>query len=152
MNCELYRLVYLSRNNISNEGDSLRNEISHILRSARENNWKNNITGALMFNSEYFAQVLEGPQHEVQKLFDHIKNDDRHSEMSMLSFSPVESRGFPEWAMAYVGEDPDLSDRFFMIGEETNFNLEDLSGEEIYVALLQKLQESECTPNVKDAA
>lgn len=143
MNNALYRLVYLSRNNISNEGDSLRTEITQILRVARENNPARDLTGALMFNAEYFAQVLEGPHHQVTKLFDRIQLDDRHSEMKMLSFAPVESRGFPEWAMAYVGEDSDLSDRFFMIAEETNFSLDKVSGDQVFDALLKGLNGSD---------
>lgn len=143
MNTELYRLVYLSHNNIEKESDKLHAEISQILRAARENNLKNEITGALMFNSAYFAQVLEGPRDQVETLFERIQCDDRHSGMTMLSFDPIENRGFPEWAMAYIGEESNLSDRFFMIAEETNFDVDNLSGNQVVESLLASLKESE---------
>lgn len=152
MNNALYRLVYLSRNDISTQGKSLHDEIPQILRTARENNPKKGITGALMFNAEYFAQVLEGPRDKVEELFDRIQCDDRHSDMSMLSFNHVELRGFSEWAMAYVGEESILSDQFFMIGEETNFRLDNLTGDQIFDVLLKRLNESEARPRTSNAA
>ncbi len=152
MNTELYRLVYLSQNNIAGDGDALHKEISQILRAARENNLKNEITGALMFNSEYFAQVLEGPHHQVESLFDRIQCDERHSGMTMLGFTAIESRSFPEWAMAYIGEESNLSDRFFMIAEETNFDLDNVSGDIVVETLLARLQQSTETSGEHKAA
>jgi len=134
------------------ESLELHKEISQILRAARENNLKNEITGALMFNSEYFAQVLEGPHHQVESLFDRIQCDERHSGMTMLGFTAIESRSFPEWAMAYIGEESNLSDRFFMIAEETNFDLDNVSGDIVVETLLARLQQSTETSGEHKAA
>jgi hypothetical protein len=141
MNEPLYRLVYLSRNKIRGDGNTLQKEISQILRSARENNSEVEITGALMFTSDYFAQVLEGPYDNVQKLFDRIEEDDRHSDMVMIDFSAVDDRRFAESAMAYVGEEENLEDRFFMIAEETNFDASLLSGNEAFNTLREKIED-----------
>lgn len=141
MNESLYRLLYISRNNINGDYDTLQKEISQILRSARKNNSEVDVTGALMFTSNYFAQALEGPYDRVQTLFDRIQQDDRHSDMIMIDFSEVQSRIFAEWAMAYVGEAEDLEDRFFMIAEETNFDTSILTGNDAFDALRSHLQE-----------
>lgn len=148
----LHRLVYLSRNDISGTNDTLQSEMSQILRSARENNSKRNVTGALMFNAEVFAQVLEGPHDELESLFAHIESDERHSEISMLDFGPVESRGFPEWAMAYVGDESTLTDRFFMMAEETNFDPDSLSGDQVFDVLRAGLTESDVESKFNSAA
>jgi hypothetical protein len=141
MNDSLHRLVYISRNNIGGDSDNLQKEISQILRSARKNNSEVDVTGALMFTSDYFAQALEGPYDRVQALFDRIQQDNRHSDMVMIDFSAVEKRIFAEWAMAYVGEADDLEDRFFMIAEETNFDASVLTGNDAFDVLRAKLQE-----------
>ena len=148
----LHRLVYLSRNNISGDSATMHREITQILRAARVNNAEADITGALMFNSDLFAQVLEGPKDKVQKLFDHIESDERHLDMRILDFSPVERRCFSEWAMAYVGEEPALMDRFFMIAEETNFDPEHLTGDHVFDALLTSLKEQEASAPLTHAA
>lgn len=141
MNESLYRLLYISRNSINGDNNALQKEISQILRSARKNNSKVDVTGALMFTSDYFAQALEGPHDRVQALFDRIQQDDRHSDMFMIDFSKVQSRIFAEWAMAYVGEAEELEDRFFMIAEETNFDTSILTGNEAFDVLRSKLQD-----------
>jgi hypothetical protein len=141
MNDALYKLIYLSRNVIKGDDDTLHKEITQILRSARKNNTKENITGALMFSSDYFAQILEGPHDKVLTLFEHIQQDNRHSEMVMLNFSSTDNRLFAEWAMAYVGEETALQDRFMMVAKETGFDPNILSGNHDFDDLREKLDD-----------
>ena len=145
-------MVYLSRNNISTDEAIVRKEIVQILRSAREKNVKEDITGALMFNTACFAQILEGPRDNVKKTFDRIECDGRHSDIVILDFNQIEKRAFPNWSMAHVGEDSTSADRFFMIAEETNFNPEHLSGDHVFNALLASLDEADtASPSSKAA-
>lgn len=152
MKDELHRMVYLSRNDISGDEQAFRSEITQILRAARKNNVKEDVTGALMFNAKVFAQVLEGPYDKVQGIFNRIESDERHSEVVILDFSPIEERGFPEWSMAYVGVESDLADSYFMIAEETNFNPKCLSGDQIFEVLLANLDESDQLSELNKAA
>ncbi|MFK7862159.1 MAG: BLUF domain-containing protein [Granulosicoccus sp.] len=152
MNNNLYRMVYLSRNNISTDEAIVRTEITQILRSAREKNVKDDITGALMFNAACFAQVLEGPHDKVKETFDRIECDDRHSDIVVLDFNQIDNRGFPNWSMAYVGEDSTSVDRFFMIAEETNFQTSHLSGDQVFEALLAGLEEADTASTSRNAA
>lgn len=152
MNDELHRLVYLSRNKIQGDVDTICKEITQILRAAREHNVKQDVTGALMFNAGCFAQVLEGRKENVQTIFDRIEHDTRHSEVVILDFSPVQKRAFPEWSMAYMGEDEALDDRFFMIAEETNFDMRSLSGNKSFDVLLKNLRDADSLPLRKFAA
>lgn len=78
-------------------------EIHQILAKSRTNNAANEITGALIFNSGFFAQVLEGPIEKVEQTFERIQRDMRHEDISVLEFVTVAFRDFPEWSMAFAG-------------------------------------------------
>lgn len=103
MNEDVYRLLYCSRNTMSGSLEEQQLEITQILAKSRTNNSANGITGALVFNSGFFAQVLEGPLHKVEQTFERIQRDMRHGEISVLECTLVSSRDFPEWSMAYAG-------------------------------------------------
>ena len=77
-------------------------EIQQILKVARENNSKQDVTGALLFNAGYFAQVLEGPRAEVERIFEKIQRDMRHGDVVVLENGYTQGRDFSEWSMAYV--------------------------------------------------
>lgn len=97
---ELYSLVYFSRSTV--EPDRVEAEIRSILDSARKQNSKHDVTGALLFSRGFFAQVLEGPLSSIQSTLEKIRTDSRHTDVSVLSCSPVARRNFASWSMAYA--------------------------------------------------
>lgn len=103
MNDKLFRLIYVSRNTSREEGHGVEDEAGRILTAARRNNPMRKVTGALLYNSDCFAQVLEGPLNEVEQVFEVIQRDPRHSDVTVLDAVPVASRDFPAWAMASTG-------------------------------------------------
>lgn len=103
MSDNLYRLVYCSRNALTGSPETMRIEVEQILEAARRNNARLDVTGALLFNRGCFAQVLEGPQNTVERVFEEISCDLRHKDVAILEFAPVETRSFPNWSMAYTG-------------------------------------------------
>ena len=101
----LYRLVYRSQTVIAQtvpDPDKER-EIRAILESARRRNQADGITGALLFTASGFAQVLEGPRDVVERTFERISADPRHTDVVVLSFTPIERRCFPDWSMGFCG-------------------------------------------------
>jgi blue light- and temperature-responsive anti-repressor len=106
----LYRLIYCSRNVIpqvvpgASDRDVLEQELRNILATARRNNHAENVTGALLFTASGFAQVLEGPREVVERTFERIGVDPRHSDVTVLSFTPTERRSFPDWSMGFCGQ------------------------------------------------
>ena len=60
------------------------------------------VTGALLFNEDLFAQVLEGPLEAVEQIFEQIQRDQRHSDVTILESGPAVERDFPEWSMAFA--------------------------------------------------
>ncbi len=132
-----YRLVYHSLNRLVRQPEAMRAEIDQILEKSRHNNAKVGITGALMFNSGFFAQVLEGPPGAIEATFERIQRDARHGEVTLLEFIPVERRAFANWSMAFVGaSEAGLDD----LAETSGFDPSRLSGNELFEALRDLLQ------------
>jgi blue light- and temperature-responsive anti-repressor len=102
MNNDVYKILYCSKNLIEGENAKRDAEITQILQAARRRNKEQNVTGALLFNSGYFAQALEGPRLAIEQIFERIQRDPRHGEVTVLSSQTDGRRDFPEWSMAHV--------------------------------------------------
>lgn len=102
MSADLFRILYCSRNSILGQQGAFAVELDRILASSRVNNARSGVTGALMYNEGYFAQVLEGPLEAVQQTFERIQCDERHDEVVVLQAVDVEERLFGIWDMAMV--------------------------------------------------
>lgn len=104
MNKDLYRIVYCSRNLIRYGNPSaITQELQAILTKSRTNNQKAGITGALIYSAGSFAQVLEGPLQSIERTFEVIQRDSRHSDVTVVQIGPIDQRQFAEWAMAFAG-------------------------------------------------
>jgi hypothetical protein len=98
-----FRLVYCSRNRIAGTPDDVFSELQKILVVSRAKNFKDQVTGALLYNNGNFAQVLEGPLPAVESIFEKIQRDPRHSEVVVVQTGSFQERQFPEWSMAFAG-------------------------------------------------
>ncbi len=75
--------------------------LSGILNTARKNNQRDGITGALICREDLYLQMLEGRRDVVTALFARILHDDRHTQVISLWTGDIETRLFPEWAMRH---------------------------------------------------
>ena len=117
-----FRLLYVSKNLITGEPSTLVDEINKILRTAQTANSAMGVTGLLIFNKGYFAQVLEGNCQAVEEIFERIQNDNRHADIVVLEFKPTSELLFADWSMGFVGSDVATAAAFedFQIdGDET---------------------------------
>lgn len=135
MSESLHRLVYYSRNHISDDDAVFVRNVDNILAKSRANNVRDQITGALLFNAGCFAQVLEGPLENVEAAFERIQQDDRHGDVSLLALDPITARSFPNWAMGFVGTSDTDAERFVGIGMSSGFDPSRLSGDQIHTLL-----------------
>jgi hypothetical protein len=107
----LIRLIYRSHSLLPGAGLAAQQDgLANLLLVARANNAALNVTGALVLYDDYFAQVLEGPEAAVTRLFDKIKADSRHDHVTLDQSQPTATRLFGRWAMAIVAEhhEPDM--------------------------------------------
>ena len=93
------RLVYKS----DTSWDLLSNEILRDLAiKAEQNNCSLSISGLLILSGETFLQVLEGPSDSVNKLYQKILKDERHHDVTLISYEQIASRCFEDWSMRVV--------------------------------------------------
>lgn len=100
---ELHRLIYVSRSRLTGTPEECEAQILPILTRSRERNLGSGLTGALLFNEDCFAQVLEGHIDDLSRTFERIQRDESHHDIVVLSLEPVAERAFPGWSMAYRG-------------------------------------------------
>ena len=141
----LSRLVYYSRNRMTGDPDQLSGAINAILAISRTNNAVAAVTGALMFNAGCFAQVLEGPQQAVEGVFERIQQDERHGDVSLLAFEPVERRAFETWSMGFVGASVADAARYGTLALQSGFDPARMTGEALFEALHRLALEEECS-------
>ncbi len=143
MTQHLYRLVYYSRNAIDLEAQSFHSEVQSILHISRRNNAEAGITGALLFNSGCFGQVLEGSRRAVETTFERIQCDARHGEVSLLGFDPAPARAFSHWSMGFVGGRTDHTANFAKIASHSGFDPSNMSGDRLFETLVRLALEEE---------
>ncbi len=143
---DIYRLVYTSRNLLQGTEKERVAIVAQILATSQRNNDKVGVTGALLFNSGSFAQVLEGPRVAVEATFERIQRDPRHSDVSVLQCEPVESRGFSNWSMAFIGHSVRGRALWSEIAGRTGFDLSRIEGDQLFATLRRIVVEEEGTP------
>ncbi|HKL09442.1 MAG TPA: BLUF domain-containing protein [Bacteroidales bacterium] len=94
---ELIHIVYVSfsSTNLSEE------DLESLLKEIRIKNKEQQITGLLLYNSESFIQVIEGPKDNIHNLFEIISNDSRHVGIVKILEETIKTRSFPDWSMGY---------------------------------------------------
>src|ERR1700730_12735355 len=116
----IVRLTYYSRSRLAADprfraersGGPAREAIHDILIESVANNRRDDITGALVHDDKWFAQVLEGPETIVSATFERILRDRRHCDGRLIKMQPVPARRFAAWWMACVTRSDDNADLF----------------------------------------
>lgn len=95
----LVRLVYFSRA----VTPLTLAELAALLDHAQRRNTEDGITGKLCAHKEWFLQALEGGRDAVNETYRRIQADERHCDVTLLSYEVVDRRCFAGWSMAYAG-------------------------------------------------
>lgn len=99
---KLVRLIYASTLSPDITGQTLKD----ILEVSTANNRRDHITGLLAYNDTYFMQLLDGPQLEVNQLFQRLLNDSRHTDVRLLYYDQLSSAVFYDWSMQLLAIPP----------------------------------------------
>lgn len=97
----LYRLFYISRC-IKKASFNEANIANQIVSFAVLNNTKLGITGAMTFDGNDFAQILEGEKSVVLELYEKIKMDSRHDNIRLVKEQEIKKRHYSQWAMKHL--------------------------------------------------
>ena len=95
---EVRHVIYISR---PTHFDHL--VLEEILTKSRSNNPVIGVTGNLIYHSDLFLQLLEGPNLAVHKLYQTILADNRHADIVKLRDETCSRRLFASWAMKNDG-------------------------------------------------
>ncbi|MDN3492389.1 BLUF domain-containing protein [Winogradskyella bathintestinalis] len=93
----MYQLNYHSQ---STPGLTIE-DLENILEEATATNKKRGISGCLIYHNNSFVQILEGEKEHVCEVFEKIKSDRRHHNITLLYENQISSRYFTGWNMAY---------------------------------------------------
>lgn len=114
---DLYHLIYTSKPAVR-AGEKI---LLEILEESQNGNFKNRISGLLVFHRGRFIQLLEGRESDVKELFAIIQRDRRHTDIEIVCEGSSPTRAFPTWIMAFAGgndvENMDPVDFYFSIGD-----------------------------------
>ena len=94
----LVRLMYASRAVPALDQE----ELVTILRQSKANNPSTGVTGVLCYSGGIFLQVLEGGRSAVNKLYNRIGGDPRHTDVELLLYEEIGERRFASWSMGQV--------------------------------------------------
>ena len=94
----LVRLMYASRAVPALDQE----ELVTILRQSKANNPSTGVTGVLCYSGGIFLQVLEGGRSAVNKLYNRIGADPRHTNVELLLYEEIGERRFASWSMGQV--------------------------------------------------
>ena len=97
-----FRLIYRSRSRIAEEERST--ALANIFGVARSNNKQAGVTGALLVTDHWFVQALEGDEPTVRRLYEQIRDDERHDEVTVIESTAVDGPVFSRWSMAEVSK------------------------------------------------
>jgi len=94
----LKAVLYVSDISLSSS-DNEKNIIEQIISSSKKSNSEQNITGVLAYHNKRFFHVFEGNSSQVDQLFNNIKNDTRHANLTTVLDLEVNERVFKDWQM-----------------------------------------------------
>ncbi|HSG90508.1 MAG TPA: BLUF domain-containing protein [Pseudomonadales bacterium] len=74
-------------------------DLKHILRRSREHNFRADVTGYLVYDGIWFAQLLEGSAAALEATMARIEADERHHDIQMLLRGEITQRCFEGFFM-----------------------------------------------------
>lgn len=138
----LTRLVYFSTNRLP-AGEPVAIQLKQILASAIRNNNRVAITGGLVFNRNYFLQVLEGDRAAVTAVFAAISNDHRHSQVELVEMKAADARLFGAWSMGFSSTPELIRELWATFDIQGPFNPKVLTSDQITRLILELVKKEE---------
>ena len=80
-------------------------DLARLLQKSRASNECVGLTGMLLHcdSDGSFFQVLEGEPAALDRLYQKISIDKRHSHVTLIVMEPIAKRSFAEWSMGFSG-------------------------------------------------
>jgi hypothetical protein len=92
-------------------------ELDDLLRKARQRNRLEGLTGLLIYDHGFFFQWLEGPKSALQRVWESIRRDPRHTDLTILRDQMLPRRFFTGWDLRLARRTRGDLDRIFTVME-----------------------------------
>ena len=96
--------------------------VESILKVARLRNELRDVTGMLVFDHQYFLQVLEGERQSLNQLFGKLMKDARHGNLTLISCTGIQERSHATWAMGFASASSANKALFLRHGTSSRFD------------------------------
>lgn len=143
-----YQIVYYS----TATKEFSEQDLIELLSVAIKYNSAMGITGCLVYSNGKFIQLLEGDRRHVLELFEKIKRDPRHNNVTVTVEMTVNQKLFPDWGMAFKFLEKDVLKQYGVKDPSkwiySEFNAEASPGKEAIFnfAVRNKLMQSQVFP------
>jgi len=135
----LKRILYLSHYSYDWKFD----ELQKLADAAATKNRELHITGILITFDLLFFQIIEGPEAQINQLFQKICQDKRHSKISIIQCEEnIQSRQFEDWHMKIFNLDrnPDALEYSVKILLRSLIKSHEIIGKYNHSGILQKIK------------
>lgn len=125
-------------------GTPTEQDLINLLDQARSRNWKQNVTGMLLYNRNTYLQVLEGEKRDVYSIFNSIRMDPRCERVVSMVDEEITHRDFSDWSMGFKNLESYAPDELFGYSEIFSGKLDPLVEDrrhELAVELLMSFAE-----------
>ncbi len=79
-----------------------KSKFQELLQNSQERNQLHHITGYIFLSRTKIVQLIEGDDTTIDALYNRIKNDTRHVEVSIILDKQIEKRTMMNWNMAVL--------------------------------------------------
>ena len=127
-------------------------DLSLIVSSSLRNNALHGLTGALYYAHGTFLQYFEGEPLPVNRLYQNLLKDERHSQLKIVSVNEIAQRRFPTWAMGLLPYESDISQLFLThskMAQFSPFSMTASNVNEFFNEVVKYLSSKECSINAR---
>jgi len=101
-------LIYVSTAKYSMEHE----KVVDILQVSWRNNHNSDISGMLIYDDNYFVQLLQGPINTVDTLYDKISNDIRHHSIELIGTELLARKDVNGWGIGLINNQDIVEDLY----------------------------------------
>ena len=77
-------------------------DVELMLMKAKQKNKKINVTGCIVYANNKFIQLIQGPKKAIIDLYEEIKADQRHYNVTTLLEQATDHKIWSDWSMAML--------------------------------------------------
>ena len=101
-------LIYVSTAEVSMDYE----KVMDILQVSWRHNHNSDISGMLIYDDNYFVQLLQGPIHTVDTLYEKISNDTRHNSIELIGSELLARKDVNGWGMGLINNQKIVDDLY----------------------------------------